>query len=178
MPSFSPSDPTLRLAQTFTPLVAGILDGISVSLSESGTPLPSSVTVALYDTNLGQPSNELATATILAPALTSTPTLFTADFSSQNINLNTSDLYAIVLSPSPSGPYSWRGDNPGSYDGGNYFFSNNSGINWNDSFMDEDRGFRVTVIPEPTSALLLLLSTLGIAIRQRSQTTTAPPKRR
>ncbi|MEM8955877.1 MAG: choice-of-anchor R domain-containing protein [Verrucomicrobiota bacterium] len=166
-PSFTPGDPNLRLAQTFTPLVAGILDGIGVTLTENGV-LPPSVTVTITETSSGQPSGTLGSAIISAPALTNTATLFTADFSGQGINLNTGTLYAIVLSPSPPGGYSWNGDNPGSYAGGNYFFSNDAGSNWNDSTIEADRGFRVTVIPEPSSTLLLSLSTLAIAIRRRS----------
>jgi hypothetical protein len=120
-------------AQTFTTTSAYSIKGVRLLLFKSSNP-SGNVTVAIRATSSDLPTGaDLVSVSMSAADLvTDTPTWEYFEFAS-SYSLSASTTYAIVVR-APSGDSSnyvnWRFDSTGSYSGGRYAESTNSGVDW------------------------------------------------
>ena len=173
-------DPDRRVSQTFLTTVAGFLDEVTVSLISNGPTGPSEISMWIAETTdpnpgdtLRKPSALLGMATITTPVLIGTPSFFSFDFSSLNINLAIGTQYAIIMTPATSGGYSWINDDSNGYTDGAQIESLDGGSTW---LTDESEGpnpfdlvFSVSIqaIPEPSSLASCLLGLMVFVSRRR-----------
>jgi hypothetical protein len=159
-------------AHTFVPTQGGQLADISVLLQQNGA-APSQFVFELRPTLAGVPSAAvLATATVDATSESATPALFTADFTLSNVTLLAGTAYAVsvrAIGGLGSGA-SIVGDISNGYTPGAEFVSFDSGTTWMpaDQPNNYDVGFRVGVVPEPSTWMLVILGLGTPAILHRA----------
>lgn len=155
--------------QTFDINLNAKLISIGLYLSVQSGVQAASFTFDLRSTAAGVPSSIIATASASNAALTTSSTLITADFSSQNIQLTSGTEYTIAVHPNTS--VFIYGDSTNPYPNGLLYTYQSSSGQWMSS-PGLDAGFAVTVTPEPSSTLsglcgLGLLSLLRIRLPRR-----------
>jgi hypothetical protein len=163
-------------AQTFTALLGGELQDISVALAQNGSILPSHVIVELRGTTAGTPSSFiLASASIngnlLAGVDPGSPVMLSADFSSYHIHLGSGTVYAFSLRTDDGhSAYACGSDFyiVHNYLGGMLF--NPSGTTWSPQSL-YDINFKVTAVPEPAAPALIVMGSLAILFRSQRKAT-------
>lgn len=149
-------------AQTFTPSTDHTINEVRLWFyNVVGSPGKLIVSVKATDA-LGNPTgSDLCFGTYDANTITANPE---GELVGINLGMGT-DLasgtkYAIVIR-SPSGSKQdylmQKGSNLGGYDGGDLRFSSDAGLSWTDKYSIRDLYFEELGVPEPTTALLLIV---------------------
>lgn len=156
----APVHGNLWKAQTFTPSVAHGITSVKLLIRRTG--LPSTITVGIRETDVGgHPTGaDLCSGTTDGDTLTDVwPGEWREITLGTGYNLAADTKYAIVVRV-PTGDASnrivWQCDLNGTYDGGNYEASSNSGTSWNstiaDDFLFEEWGEAVVAPTVTTNA--------------------------
>lgn len=159
--------------QTFTALVTGLLESIGVGISSSSA---NNVLVSLWDTSGGLPNMVIAMGTIVSPQNGfGDGQLHFADMTANQVppTLVAGTIYAITLGAVNSSPnITWAGTfQPNVYTSHNFVTSNNGGGSWSADGLSS-AVFRVnvsptTVVPEPSTWVLLATAGLTLMLRRR-----------
>lgn len=118
--------------QTFTPAISHTITSVKVKIFRTGS--PGTVNFGVYATSAGKPTGAtLCTGTLDGNSLPTTTTTLT-EVALSGALLTAGTMYAIVFS-APSGAnssnaISLRVKAAGTYAGGSYIFSSNSGSSW------------------------------------------------
>ena len=143
-------------AQTFTALSNHSVEQIKLKLYRTSTPGTVTVSIRALDGSGHPTGGDLTSGTIDGNSLTDTSpgTWYTIDVTSYNLTKDTE--YAIVVRAPTAAPgnfFHWRYNSAGSYSGGNYEYSNNSGGSWTATlaydFMFEIYGSRSLDVLDP-----------------------------
>jgi len=163
----------IEIAQTVTSGISGYLSQVDVWVGKQSDAF-NHFTLTVYGAgNTPNDASPIASFNVSASLITST-SLFTyskvsINTRNENIYFNSGDKFTISLSAPDEPistvapvwcPYSWANANPGSYTGGSRFSRElQNGTEWQEtSFTDQALNTWVDPIPEPSSAILLLLS--------------------
>ena len=158
-------------AQTFT-LSSGASIGTIGVYIEAPNSQSRTLQFNILTTSSGIPTATIiATQTVSGIANDPTPTLITADFSSQNIYL-AAGTYAFSLQNPTFDGITISGDITSTGYAGGQVFTSSDGINWSAlGSPSYETGFTVTAVPEPSTYALFGIGVLALVMSARRRRT-------
>ncbi|MEO8205940.1 MAG: PEP-CTERM sorting domain-containing protein [Chthoniobacterales bacterium] len=153
-------------AQVFTAGEGGKLSEISLVLTAANA----DVVYALTSVSGGLPSAPLAEVTVSQALVPQSAAFQPVDFSSFNIFLEAGGQYAVTVravgTTDGVNSVGWAiSTEADSYDSGHMLLHGSQGWERPSGAESYDGGFRISVVPEPGTAVLLLLGGLGLLLR-------------
>lgn len=163
----STANSSVLWGQTFQPTTSGFLWNVEFLAEQNIFPIPATVSVQLYAVTSTAP----LTLTPLAVASTSTaaipgafvPTWLKVDFSGHSVFLSQAQSFAFVMSYDTTNEQFLSFLGAPAYAGGDMIWSTDNGLSFAVHPANTDLTFRITAVPEPRTAGLLALATLGLA---------------
>lgn len=152
-------------------LLSTVTVGLNPNPTSASVPMTQNVTLSLYSVSDNTPSTLLATTGLTPVAMQTRQQLYSFN-SIAGTAMEASTAYALVLSSDAStikwGSNGLSGNTPtdSGFTYNRFVQTTDSGASWTDS-PAENNAFSIAVVPEPSSYILLLVSSLGLLAARR-----------